>query len=62
MMPCPCCGSLTLRQSGAFEICPVCGWEDDPEQARDPETSGGANSMSLSLAREQWKIVAERNR
>lgn len=26
---CACCGCLTLDERGAFEICPVCWWEDD---------------------------------
>ena len=26
---CPCCGYLTLNERGAYDICPVCFWEDD---------------------------------
>ena len=26
---CPCCGCLTLNERGAYDICPVCFWEDD---------------------------------
>jgi len=26
---CPCCGYLTLPERGAYDICPVCFWEDD---------------------------------
>lgn len=26
---CPCCGCLTLAERGAYDICPVCFWEDD---------------------------------
>ena len=55
MYPCACCGSLTLSEIGAYEICDVCGWEDDPVQSRDPEyAGGGANSETLSAARERW--------
>jgi len=28
-VPCPCCGHLTLRERGGFELCPECDWEDD---------------------------------
>lgn len=26
---CPCCGYRTLNERGAYDICPVCFWEDD---------------------------------
>lgn len=26
---CPCCGCLTLDERCAYDICPVCFWEDD---------------------------------
>jgi hypothetical protein len=55
--PCPCCGFLTLdeRPPGTFAICPVCWWEDDEVQARDPEYVGGANDVSLRQARENYR-------
>ena len=51
--PCFCCGYLTLgsESSGSFDICPICLWEDDNVQARDPDFPSGANSMSLTQAR-----------
>lgn len=27
---CLCCGYRTLDERGAFDICPICFWEDDP--------------------------------
>ncbi len=55
--PCPCCGYLTLDQQppGSFVICPVCWWEDDDVQGRDPEYAGGANAVSLRQARENFR-------
>jgi hypothetical protein len=54
-MPCVCCASSVIREPGTFEICPICGWEDDSAQSRDPEFAGGANRMSLNAAREAWR-------
>jgi hypothetical protein len=53
--PCPCCGSRTISELGTYEICKVCGWEDDPVQSADPEYAGGANNESLSEARSTWQ-------
>ena len=50
---CPCCGEYTLHESppGTFEICSICGWEDDDVQYMDPDYSGGANEVSLNEAK-----------
>ena len=53
---CPCCGYLTLTSppSGTYELCPVCYWEDDGVQFRDPSYAGGANQVSLQQARKNF--------
>lgn len=48
---CPCCGKHSFAEAGGYEICPVCGWEDDPKQRRDENLAGGANELSLKEAR-----------
>jgi hypothetical protein len=55
--PCPCCDHLTLLEppTGTFAICPVCGWEDDNLQFVHPDSSGGANKVSLREARENFR-------
>jgi len=46
--PCPACGFLVFGEPpGSYDICPVCGWEDDHVQLRFPGMSGGANKSSL---------------
>jgi hypothetical protein len=55
--PCPCCGSLTRseKEYGTFEICDICGWEDDYAQANNPDLEGGANKPSLNQAKDNYK-------
>jgi hypothetical protein len=54
--PCPCCDQLTLGEAppGTYEICKVCGWEDDLVQFRDPDYPEGANHVSLREARAEF--------
>lgn len=54
---CPCCGYKTLDEEppGTYAICPVCFWEDDPAQFRDPSYKGGANKEALVEAKRNFK-------
>ena len=52
---CPVCGKHRFKELDMYEICPVCGWEDDGLQADDHEYWGGANDMSVNQAREAYK-------
>ncbi len=48
--PCPCCGYLVFDAGpGSYDICPLCGWEDDVSQLRFANTHG-ANRISLRNA------------
>lgn len=53
---CPCCGYLTFDEEpcGTFEICPVCYWEDDNVQNHAPLYEGGANGISLNMAKQNF--------
>lgn len=57
--PCPCCSYATLPEEppGTFFICPVCSWEDDRVQFRDPDYVGGANRESLRQARTRFEQI-----
>jgi len=55
LRPCRCCGSLVIDDYDSYEICPVCGWEDDEYQYEHPDSIGGANKVSLNEAREAYK-------
>lgn len=50
--PCPCCGHHVFAEPpGSYEICPVCGWEDDALQLEFATTlAGGANPLTLLQA------------
>lgn len=60
---CPCCRYLTFDEEppGTFEICPVCGWEDDEVQFRDPTYDGGANAVNLEEARKNFMTIGAIN-
>jgi hypothetical protein len=46
---CPACGFAVLAEGyGSYEICGVCGWEDDGVQLANPTSGGGANRRSLA--------------
>ncbi len=52
---CLCCGYKTIDAELQFEICPVCFWQDDDIQNKNPDYSGGANAPSLNQARDNFK-------
>jgi cysteine-rich CPCC protein len=53
---CDCCGYRTLLNTGRYEICPVCRWEDDRADRRrgDPDAVSGPNHISLTEARSNF--------
>ncbi|MFD6067012.1 MULTISPECIES: CPCC family cysteine-rich protein [Amycolatopsis] len=55
---CPCCGCLTVGERGAYEICPVCFWEDDGQDEHDADVvRGGPNGrLSLTVARLNFEL------
>ena len=51
--PCPACGFVVFTEPpGSYEICPVCGWEDDHVQLRYPALRGAANGQCLYEAQQ----------
>lgn len=43
-----------LEEINEYEVCKVCGWEDDPYQFENPDLTG-ANPISLNKYRKKWK-------
>ncbi len=54
--PCAVCRHAVPGDADTYEICPCCGWEDDPVQRHDPSYGGGANGTSLDEARAHWLL------
>ena len=52
-LACPVCNEYFF--DGKYDICPVCGWENDPVQYQDPDFEGGANKLSLNEARKRFR-------
>jgi len=51
---CPVCEAPVPGAAGDLAECPVCGWQDDPVQAADPDAAG-RNALTLSAARAEWR-------
>ncbi len=49
---CPVCGG-PLHKAESFEICHICGWEDDNINREFPDYDG-INPMSLNEAKKAW--------
>lgn len=53
---CPVCGQYVFKSGpGSYEICSICGWEDDKAQYEDPTLAGGANHLSLKEYKKQYE-------
>jgi Cysteine-rich CPCC len=51
MHPCPCCGYKTLPGRGAYDLCPVCWWEDE---GLEPWEFSGPNGQTLVEAQQEY--------
>ncbi|MFW6232629.1 MAG: CPCC family cysteine-rich protein [Bacteroidota bacterium] len=52
LKPCPCCGSLSIMDPGAGEICYKCCWTDTG--AKEDQQEDENNGLTLSQARENF--------
>jgi hypothetical protein len=50
---CPCCKFKTLCGRAAYEICPICFWEDDGQDEHDADEIRGGPNGFLSLKQAQ---------
>ncbi len=56
---CPYCGEGFVDEGHEYDVCEVCGWEDDPIQFDDPNYRGGANKLSLNEAKRIYNARRE---
>ena len=49
------CPVYEFPEKDSFDVCQVCGWEDDLLQLVEPDFAGGANRLSLNQFREKWE-------
>jgi hypothetical protein len=57
-LACPGCGFRTIESDGygSYDICSVCGWEDDAVQLANPCSEGGANRESLHEHQRAFRV------
>ena len=54
---CPVCGKYNFESENDFDICTVCGWENDGVQYDDHNFAGGANDLSVNEARIEYFLL-----
>jgi len=54
MIKCPVCNGYEFEEDNDFDVCEMCGWENDGVQFDDPNYRGGANRLSLNEAKAEW--------
>ena len=56
LYPCPICGEMTLSsEEYSFDICKVCGWQEDGLQQKHPDELGPNKQWTLNAAKDAWK-------
>lgn len=56
LFTCPGCGYPTLPERGGYDICMVCGWEDDLQDDDQADEVWGGPNYTLSLTENRLQI------
>lgn len=54
---CPVCCEYEFEYPDDYDICPVCGWENDGVQRDDPTYWGGANNLSVNESKIVYNLL-----
>ncbi len=54
---CPVCEGYYFEFNNDFDICPICGWENDGVQRDKKDYWGGANSISVNEAKVIYSLL-----
>jgi hypothetical protein len=59
MIKCPVCGESEFEKRSDYDVCEVCGWENDGLQMSKPDYGGGANGLSLNQYKAEWEKLRQ---
>jgi len=57
MIKCPVCKGYDFNEDNDFDVCDICGWENDGMQLDDPDDWGGSNDLTLNSARLEYMLL-----
>lgn len=56
---CPCCAYPTINGRAAYDICPLCGWEDDGQDDEERGPSGAPRPNAIAAGPNHGYSLAE---
>lgn len=57
---CPVCGEYSFEFPDDYDICPICGWENDGVQRKQKDYWGGANYLSVNEAKIVYSLLQDK--
>lgn len=57
---CPVCEEYSFEFPDDYDICPICGWENDGVQREDKDYWGGANDLSVNEAKIVYLLLQDK--